>query len=302
TVEPRPALSLESLGRAAAINELKQRLERVRSLRTPVLLAAESGSGAELCARFLHHPNTPWVAPETYSVLGEAPLDLADSARDGVVFLHEVSELSRLEQRGLWLLVGKLEKYNVRLVCAASRSLPEMVAAGQFDVRLFGALSAVTIPVPSLRQHREDIPELASLMLTRAIEGKTVPMKHFSSAALNALRNHDWPGNLVQLESVVTSAALTALGEEIGLDDIMRVAASFKLEPVTPASNLPLDLPLREARDAFERVYFEHHLVLEGNTMSRVAERVGLERTHLYRKLKQLGVRLGRRPDEPNGG
>jgi len=298
-VEPRPALSLGSLGRATAINELKQRLERVRSMRTPILLAAESGSGAELCARFLHHTNTPWIAPESYSLLAEAPLDLADKARDGILFLHEVSELTRLEQKGLWLLVGKLEKYNVRLVCAVSRSLPDLVAAGQFDVRLFGALSAMTIPVPSLRQHREDIPELANLMLSRAIEAKTVPMKHFSSAALNALRNHDWPGNLVQLESVVTSAALTALGEEIGLDDVMRVAASFKLEPVTPASSLPLDLPLREARDAFERVYFEHHLVLEGNNMSRVAERVGLERTHLYRKLKQLGVRLGRRPDEP---
>jgi DNA-binding NtrC family response regulator len=298
-VEPHAPLSLGSLGRSAVINDLKQRLERVRSLRSPVLLAAEPGSGAEVCARFLHQPNTPWVAPESTGVLAEAPMELAEKARDGTLFLHDVSELSRLEQRGLLLLIARLDKYNARLVCAVSRSLPDMVAAGTFDVRLFGALSAVTVSVPSLRQHREDIPELASLMLARGIEAKELPQKHFSTAALNALRNHDWPGNLLQLENVVRSAALSALGDEITLDDVQRVAASFDLEPVTPASSLPLDLPLREARDAFERVYFEHHLGLESSNMSRVAERVGLERTHLYRKLKQLGIRVSKRNDEP---
>ncbi len=297
-VEPHAPLSLGSLGRSTLINELKQRLERVRSLRSPVLIAAEPGSGAEVCARFLHQPNTPWVAPDSTALLAEAPMELAEKARDGALFLHDVSELTRLEQRGLLLLVGKLDKYNARLLCAVSRSLPEMVAAGTFDVRLFGALSAVTVAVPSLRQHREDIPELAALMLARGIEAKELPPKHFSTAALNALRNHDWPGNLLQLENVVRSATLSALGDEITLDDVQRVAASFDLEPVTPASSLPLDLPLREARDAFERVYFEHHLGLESSNMSRVAERVGLERTHLYRKLKQLGIRVSKRNDE----
>ncbi|MPZ42141.1 MAG: response regulator [Betaproteobacteria bacterium] len=298
-VEPHAPLSLGSLGRSAVINELKQRLERVRSLRSPVLVAAEPGSGAEVCARFLHQPNTPWVAPDSTGMLAEAPMELAEKARDGTLFLHDVSELARLEQRGLLLLIGKLDKYNARLVCAVSRSLPDMVAVGTFDVRLFGALSAVTVSVPSLRQHREDVPELASLMLARGIEAKELPPKHFSTAALNALRNHDWPGNLLQLENVVRSAALSALGDEITLDDVQRVAASFDLEPVTPASSLPLDLPLREARDAFERVYFEHHLGLESSNMSRVAERVGLERTHLYRKLKQLGIRVSKRNEEP---
>ena len=137
------------------------------------------------------------------------------------------------------------------------------------------------------------------MLFRSGIEAKELPPKHFSTAALNALRNHDWPGNLLQLENVVRSAALSALGDEITLEDVQRVTASFDLEPVTPASSLPLDLPLREARDAFERVYFEHHLGLESSNMSRVAERVGLERTHLYRKLKQLGIRVSKRSDEP---
>jgi two-component system nitrogen regulation response regulator NtrX len=298
-VEPHSPLSLGSLGRAAVINDLKLRLERVRSLRSPILIAAEPGSGAEVCARFLHQPNSTWLSPDNTTILAEAPFELAEKARDGTLYLHEVSDLTRLEQRGLLLLIGKLDKYNVRLVCAVSRSLPELVASGQFDARLFGALSAVTISVPSLRQHREDVPELANLMLARGMEAKELPAKHFTTAALNALRNHDWPGNLLQLENVVRSAALTALGEEITLEDVQRVTASFNLEPVTPASSLPLDLPLRDARDAFERVYFEHHLSLESSNMSRVAERVGLERTHLYRKLKQLGIRVSKRHDEP---
>lgn len=298
SVEPPAPLSLGSLGRANVINELKLRLERVRGLRSPILLAAEAGSGAEVCARFLHQPNTAWVAPENVSSLADAPFELAEKARDGTLFLHDVSELTRLEQKGLLLLLGKLDKYNIRLICAVSRSLPDLVAGGQFDVRLFGALSAVTVSVPSLRQHREDVPELANLMLARGIESKELPARHFSTAALNALRNHDWPGNLLQLENVVRSAAMSALGDEITLEDVQRVAASFDLEPVTPASSLPLDLPLRDARDAFERVYFEHHLALESSNMSRVAERVGLERTHLYRKLKQLGIRVSKRHDE----
>jgi DNA-binding NtrC family response regulator len=219
-VEPHAPLSLGSLGRSPLINELKQRLERVRSLRSPVLLAAEPGCGAEVCARFLHQPNTPWVAPENTGQLSEAPMEIAERARDGTLFLHDVSELSRLEQRGLLLLIARLDKYNVRLICAVSRSLPDLVTQGTFDVRLFGALSAVTVSVPSLRQHREDVPELASLMLARGVEAKELPAKTFTTAALNALRNHDWPGNLLQLENVVRSAALSALGDEITLDDV----------------------------------------------------------------------------------
>ena len=296
--EVRPALSLASLGRAPVIQELKARLERLRSLRSPLLLSAEPGAGAEVCARFLHQSNASWVAPESLSSLADAPLDLLEKAREGTLFLYEVAELNRLEQRGLALAIAKLEKYGTRLVCATARPLADLVTAGTFDARLFAAVSAVTVAVPSLKQHREDIPELANLMLARLVESREVAHKTFSTAALNALRNREWPGNLTQLESVVRSTALTGAGEEISTEDIARVASAFDVRPTTSVDALPLDLPLREARDAFERVYFEHHIEKEGNNMSRVAERVGLERTHLYRKLKQLGIRVSRRTYE----
>jgi len=295
--QAKPNLMLSALGRAPLMTELKQRLERVAGLKSPLLLIAEAGCGADLCARFVHTPNAPWVAPENLAQLAEAPLDLLTQAREGTLYLHEIGDLSRTEQKGLLLVIGRVEKYNARLICATARDLSEMVAQGAFDARLYSAISALTVRVPSLREHREDIPELANLFLLRSIEAKEAPPRHFGTAALNALRNYDWPGNLSQLENVVRTLALTALGEEIGVNDVNQVLSPSGARHTAP-SGLPLDLPLREARDAFERVYFEHHIAKEGGNMSRVADSVGLERTHLYRKLKQLGIKLTRRGEE----
>ncbi len=293
----KPTLMLATLGRAPVVAELKQRLERVTHLKSPLLLTAEPGSGVELCAKFVHQPNAPWVAPENLAALAESPLDLLNQTREGTLFLHEIGDLNRMEQKGLLLITGKLEKYNTRLICATARPLPELVAQSVFDARLYSAIATVTVHVPSLREHREDIPDLANLFLLRSIEAKEVSPRHFSTAALNALRNYDWPGNLNQLESAVRTLALTALGEEIGIGDVNQALSLFGTQQAA-APGLPLDLPLREARDAFERVYFEHHITKEGGNMSRVADSVGLERTHLYRKLKQLGIKLTRRNDE----
>jgi DNA-binding NtrC family response regulator len=203
-----------------------------------------------------------------------------------------------MEQKGLLLLLGKLDKYNARLICASARRLPELVAQGTFDARLYSAIATVALHVPSLRDHREDIPDLANLFLLRCIEAKEVAQRHFSTAALNALRNFEWPGNLAQLESVVRSLALTAAAEEIAVGEVAQALAQFGGASSSVVHGLQLDLPLRDARDAFERIYFEHHIAREGGNMSRVADCVGLERTHLYRKLKQLGIKLVRRSDD----
>jgi DNA-binding NtrC family response regulator len=297
--QPQPALPLTSLGRAPLIVDLRQRLERVANLKTPVLLTGEPGSGIELAARFLQARNTPWVAPDNVAALADTPLELLNHARDGILFLHDCSDLTRVEQKGLMLLLGKIERYNARLVCGATRDIPGMVAQGLFDARLYSAIAAATIRVPSLREHREDIPELAVLMLLRMVEAKEAPSRQFSTAALNALRNQEWPGNIAQLQSVVRTLALTASGGEITLEDVGRLAAPAAAAQVAAGyDGLTFDMPLRDARDAFERLYFEHHIAKEGGNISRVADVVGLERTHLYRKLKQLGIKLTRRPEE----
>ncbi|MEJ0048850.1 MAG: helix-turn-helix domain-containing protein [Rhodospirillales bacterium] len=107
------------------------------------------------------------------------------------------------------------------------------------------------------------------------------------------MRNYPWPGNHEQLKSVVRNLALTALETEIDARDVQRVLGA-DLTPEAPAL-LNFDLPLREAREAFETAYFEHHLALEKGNMTRIAERTGLERTHLYRKIKQLGIDISRK-------
>jgi len=289
-VKPRMALPLASLGRGPAIAELKKRLEQVANLRTPLLLTSEPGTGADVCARFLHRPNTPWVEPDNLTALSDGPFALLEQAKGGLLFLKEIGDLNRLAQKGLLLLLGKLEKYSVRLVCATSIPLADLTAQGAYDPRLYEILSGLCINVPSLREHREDIPELANQILSRYIESGEVAVRQFSTAALNALRNHDWPGNLAQLTGAVHSLALTCAGDEISADDVKQIVASSS--PAQAVAGVPLNIPLREARDMFEKIYFEQLIDQENANMTRVAERAGLERTHLYRKLKLLGIRL----------
>jgi two-component system, NtrC family, nitrogen regulation response regulator NtrX len=283
-------LPLASLGRGPLIADLKRKLEQVAGLRIPLLLTGEPGTGVDLCARFLHHPNTPWVEPDTLAALADAPFDLLERAKGGLLFLKEIGDLNRLAQKGLLLLLGKLEKYNVRLVCSTSVPLAGLVAQSIYDLKLYEILSNLCINVPALREHREDIPELASQILSRCIESGEASLRQFSTAALNGLRNHDWPGNLAQLTGTVHSLAMTCTGDEISADDVKRILTSST--PAQAVAGVPLNIPLREARDIFEKTYFEQLINQESGNMTRVAERAGLERTHLYRKLKLLGIKL----------
>jgi DNA-binding NtrC family response regulator len=140
------------------------------------------------------------------------------------------------------------------------------------------------------RKRNHDGGEIAQL-----VEARFCASRHFSTAALNLLRNFEWPGNLQDLAAAVRTLAATALEEEIGAADVESVLPQFT--PPPKGLGLPLDMPLRDAREAFERAYFEHHLALENGSIAKVAEKCGLERTHLYRKLKALGIHTGRREE-----
>ena len=297
---PKSDMSLLSLGKSAVINELRQRLEQVSMSKAPLLLIGEKGSGAELCAKFLHQTNTPWIELIESQRLADAPLDILEQLREGVLFIPEVSDLDKTQQKGLLVLLAKAEKYGTRVICGTSQPLPDLVAEGAFDNGLLQTLSVSTLRIPSLADHREDIPDLVRAMAFLLVETTASPYREFETAALNMLRNADWPGNLTQLDSVIRNLMQTSLGEKISLDDVNRVMEQFaplQTAVVEKASSkesvMPLDLnkPLREVRDDFERLYFEHHIKKADKNMSRVAEAVELERTHLYRKLKQLGIK-----------
>ncbi|MGB7815330.1 MAG: sigma-54 dependent transcriptional regulator [Methylotenera sp.] len=294
---PKTEMNLASFGKSLVINELKQRLEQISRTKNALLLIGKKGGSVEMCARFLHTAGTPWVGLTEYEKLATAPLELLEQAHDGIVFIDEVSALNKTEQKGLQLLLAKADKYQVRVVCASSLSLPQLVENAQFDNTLLQALSTSTLKVPALNDHREDIPDLATAMANLLVETSGAQYKSFDTAALNALRNADWPGDLAELEAVVQNLVLSSLEEKITLNDVSRVLEQFSSNPANQESKLQslpvnLALPLREARDDFERFYFQHHMAVIRNNMSKLAEISGLERTHLYRKLKQLGIKI----------
>jgi DNA-binding NtrC family response regulator len=299
---PKRTLSLASLGRSPLIAELRQRLERVANLKTPVLLTCGPGSGAELCAQFLHRPPAPWLAVEDNSLLAQPPQTLLEKVREGTLFVNDIGNLRGDEQRGLAGVAAQLGEFDTRLICATTRPLMDQVKRGEFDANLFHELTQIVIGVPRLSEYREDIPELANSVLARAIESSRAPARRLSTAALNTLRNYDWPGNLRQLENAMKTLMLTSAGEEISVSDVNEVLSRLDAHSNGSGVTLPLHLDFKGAREAFERVYFEFHISREGGNMSRVAEKVGLERTHLYRKLKQIGVKVVRRHDESASG
>lgn len=310
---PKSEMNLISLGKSPIVVALKERLDKIASSSSdapsPVLLIGPVGCGAELCARFLHNTNTPWLELVKYSQLVTAPLDILASANDGVVYLPEIAELNKTEQKGLLLLITKAEKYNVRVICGTSHNLQKLQAEGLFDHNLLQILSAVSLRVPALEEHKEDIPDLVVTIANLQFELANVPYREFDIAALNALRNANWPGDIAQLDAVVRNLIQTSLGDKITLDDVNRVMHQFDggLQPETKVTVLAtvngarhssleietnLNQPLREARDDFERLYFNYHIKSVAGNMNKLAEVSGLERTHLYRKLKQLDVKI----------
>lgn len=297
---PTKDINLSSLGKSPAIQEIKQRLERIALSKVPLLLISPKGGNAEQCARFLHQNGTPWLSLEEYEKLATAPSEILEQVQNGLLFIPEIATLTKTQQKGLSLTLAKAtEKYNARVVVATCKVLPDLVEDGHFDSALFQSLNAVSIRLPSLHERREDIPDIVNAISNALTSNAPEQYKNFDIAALNALRNADWSGDLAQLQSVVKNLLLTSLNDTILLEDVQRVLSQFGTQtedtslPIShkKSGNINLNQPLREARDDFERTYFKHQIQQSAGNMNKLAEFSGLERTHLYRKLKQLGIK-----------
>jgi two-component system, NtrC family, nitrogen regulation response regulator NtrX len=293
-------ISLTPLGTSAPVIEAERAIEQLLRAARPILIIGEAGAGHEIVARAVHLPDTPFVALQGGMRLVANPLQVLEEARDGLLYCGEIGGYSRAEQKGLAFLLPKLEKHNAQLVCSSSEQLGNLAADGRFDPALLATLSAGAVMLPPLRERREDIPALVE-RFWREISSSQRTQATLHGGAVVALTAAYWPGNLDHLHSVIANLALTVNGE-ITADHVRRLLGDSALLP--PAAVAPeltarfFELPLREAREAFERIYFEQLLGKEQSNMSRVAERAGLERTHLYRKLKQLNIRFSRRSDE----
>jgi DNA-binding NtrC family response regulator len=291
-------MSLDALGSSEPIRMLAQRLRQATGAGTTLLLTGEPGVGVDVCARFLHHPESPWVAPEEMAPLVERPMDWLAQAKGGLLFFREVAHLTPLQQKGLQLVIGRHREYGVHLVCASSENLASKVAEGGYSRDLYNTLAQVAVRVPPLREHREDIPALAMALLRESLEKTGLGERRFSESALVRLGRHDWPGNLDELRSLVHNLATTVLDTLIQQADVDALLGSAAQMDGGALAEL-FSLPLKEARDAFEKTYLEA-VLRECGSMSKAAERSGLERTHLYRKLKQLGVKPSSRGGDPS--
>ena len=298
--EPR-RISLAMLGTSAPIRDAEKALESLIAARRPVLILGEAGTGHDLAARALHTSGSPFVVLANGGRLANNPLTLLEEARDGVLYGAEIGQYSRAEQKGLAFLLPKLDKHNIALVATSSEPLANLASEGRFDAALLSQLSSGALVLPPLRARRDDIPALIERFWRAAgADERAAPLlASLSPSALTALSNAYWPGNLDHLQSVVANMQL--LRGEITPDLVKRLLGESASPNQVLAPEITtrfFELPLREAREAFERIYFEQLLGREQSNMSKVAEKAGLERTHLYRKLKQLNIRFSRRTDD----
>lgn len=303
---PRPVVTLSKLGESEHIRELTRMLQAAQTQNAPVLLIGPPGVGFEFCGRYMTPDGKPFVAPFSNEEFALAPQELLNKASGGTLFLRDLAYLDTRAQAGLKSVLGKLEKMKVRLVSASSRPLDQL--SGDLDPELFRQLSQWIVPVPGLREHKEDIPRIAESILADTVAQHKLGPRRFSHGALQLLAQQDWPGNLDELTNVVKSLALSCRDGEIDINPVSRILSQFSpgvdgvaaqiAAPAPALSAVDMNLPLREARDQFEKYYLERQIELSGGNMSRVAERIGLERTHLYRKLKQLGVTMPKKKNK----
>ena len=302
TRKPAPAatgLTLAAFTRSAALRDLKKRLEQVATSSRTIMLRSAPGGLAELAARTLLSPARAWLDLSQDST--PLTLEALEEVRGGLLFVDELGRLNRLQQKNLLFAAERLARYDLRLIAATAMDPATLTSQGWDDSQL-KQLFDVWLAIPSMIELRDDIPEIATHLLAQRVEAEKTPPRRFSTAALSMLRQHDWPGGYDELKNTVKSLVATALEEEIQAEEVARLFVAQGHGTPVPSgfSSEMLNLPLREARESFERIYFEHHLRIDGHNMTRLAEKTGLERTHLYRKLKDLGLRPGRKEEERN--
>lgn len=312
-----PAL-LSPVGKSPLMQDLREYVQKLAALDSPVLFIGESGTGRSAFARYMHGLSTRADAPlvtllaasltdnnaEEQLFGSEAGRDIHtgyfESAQGGTLIIDELSDLgeqaqklvqSALEQ-GEFLRQGGREpvKVRARVVATVGDDYESAIENGRLRRDLIAALNTLTVRVPPLRDYAEDVPALLSYYVDRLVDADGATFRRFGVAAQNRLRNYPWPDNVRELKSLVQRLLLTGEAEEITLDEVEREISSSAQGDEPLVKQDLLSLPLREAREQFERAYLQQQLTLCNGKVGKLAERVGMERTHLYRKLRSLGV------------
>jgi two-component system nitrogen regulation response regulator NtrX len=313
------------VGHSAAMNQLRQTLEKVAPTNSRILIVGPSGAGKELAARTIHalsaRASGPFVVINAATITPERmEIELfgveasngthgrktgaLEEAHGGTLFIDEIADMPRETQGKIlrvlvdqtFLRVGGTTRVNVdvRIVSSTSRNIEAEIAAGKFREDLYHRLSVVPVRVPPLAERREDIPGLVDHFIDQISQATGLPRRTIGEDAMAVLQSHDWPGNVRQLRNNVERLMILAGGEPEAV-----ISASMLPQDVgSMVPNMPngnggeqlMGLALREAREVFEREYLLAQISRFGGNISRTAEFVGMERSALHRKLKALGI------------
>jgi len=311
----------EPVGKSPVMQRMREQVKRIAQHDTWVLITGEPGSGRETFARYLHSQSArserPFVDLGVSSIAqgnearelfgseesGRIHYGSLEQARGGTLFLNEVGDMGLEAQSkllgaletGSFLRVGGSDpvEIDVRIIAASQRNLEEEVRAGRFREDLFYHLNVVPLHIPPLREHREDVPELLNYYIDFYVAREKLPYRHFDMAAQNFLRNHIWHGNIRELKNLVQRLLILGTTGDIAVDEVESAMGVWEQTSgggvVVPLS---FDLPLREAREQFEKSYLEYQLEQHAGSVTKAAQAAGMERTHLYRKLRALGVEI----------
>ena len=313
------------IGRSPSVNSLRQTIEKIAPTNSRILIVGPSGVGKELAARTIHglssRANGPFVVinaaamtPDRMEIElfgveqsnGSQPRKVGalEEAHGGTLFIDEIADMPRETQNKiLRVLVDQTFQrvdgstkvaVDVRIVSSTGRHIEGEIAAGRFREDLYHRLSVVPVRVPPLAERREDIPDLVVYFMEQISQSTGLPLRKIGEDAMAVLQSHDWPGNVRQLRNNVERLMILAGGDP-------NAAISASMLPQDVGSMVPsmptgdggeqlMGLPLREARELFEREYLLAQISRFGGNISRTAEFVGMERSALHRKLKALGI------------
>ncbi|MDX1569982.1 MAG: sigma-54 dependent transcriptional regulator [Xanthomonadales bacterium] len=310
---------VEPVGVSQSMRALRDQIKRLARHDTGVLLVGERGVGKATVARYLHDISQRSDGPFVELNVGSIPPENVlvelfgsedgeqihygrfEQAAGGTLFLDEVADMDRdtqarvssaLESRSLMRIDGREPvEIDVRIIAATCRDLEEEVSEGRFREELYYQLNVVPLSVPPLRDRPEDVPELLAFYTDFFPDTENLPYRHFSVAAQNRLRNYAWPGNVRELKNLVQRLLILGTGE-VELDEVEKALGHLKPtgqgDPLL--TGIDPNLPLREAREEFERAYLVRLLKEVGGSVGKLAKRAGMERTHLYRKLRALDI------------
>jgi len=305
------------IGKGKATQALREQVQQAAFSSSPVLLLGELGSGREAYARYLHSLSARAAKPFFMVVAaslgadpaaalfgserdGRVELGAFDQAAGGSLYINGLEDLNSEAQRALvgvidqdgYTRVGGRQRLplNVRWISSAQEGFELRSSPDPYRRDLIANLNVITLRVPPLRDYAEDVPDLLRYYVDRLVDDQHLPLRRFSVAAQNRLRNYPWPGNVGELKNLVQRVLILGAGEEIRLEEVEReLAVKLSVDEPLVKQDL-LALPLREAREQFERAYLQQQLLLCNGKVGQLAKRVGMERTHLYRKLRALGV------------